>query len=112
MKENIVPMGFRVTPEFRKRIQHAAVERGITLQDLFAEAMRFYLDAGAGEGASGKMKPLLADLTPVQQRWVTLLVAYLKDTKLPYKDQILGVLATAMGVPAPQSSSTSNKRAG
>lgn len=108
MKDNIVPMGFRVTESLRKRIQHAAVERGIKLQELFREAMIYYLDAGAG--ATGKTKGILADLSPVEQRWVTSLVAYLRDDSKPYKQEMLRVMSSVMGTDIPMPRVT--KRAG
>ncbi len=106
MAEDLVTIGFRGTSEYRRKLQREALERGLKVQNMIEEAVEFYLASRHGESKDGvKMPSPLGDLTPEEHRWVTALLAYLRDESKPYKENVLGMLAAAMGVdiPAPKS---------
>ena len=102
MPEDIVTIGFRGTEEYRKTLQQEALNRGLKVQKMLEEAVAHYVGqvpvsetivakADSGDSSFGK-------LTPEERRWLEALLNYLRDDGRPFKENILGIMAGALGL--------------
>jgi hypothetical protein len=113
MAEEIVTIGFRGTEEYRKMLQRVALDRGLKVQKLLEEAIAQYLgqpgsaEATAAKGDNGGSP--FGDLTPEEHRWLEALLNYLRDDSKPFKENILSIMAGALGL-SPEEVSRKPKR--
>lgn len=113
MAEEIVTIGFRGTEEYRKMLQQAALDRGLKVQKLLEEAIAQYLgqpasvESAAAKGDNGGSP--FGDLSPEELRWLEALLNYLRDDSKPFKENILSIIAGALGL-TPEEVSRKPKR--
>jgi hypothetical protein len=113
MAEEIVTIGFRGTEEYRKTLQQEALNRGLKVQKMLEEAVAHYVgqvpasEAIAAKADSGDSP--FGKLTPEERRWLQALLDYLRDGTKPFKENILGIMAGALGV-TPEEVSRKPKR--
>lgn len=102
MAQEIVTIGFRGTEEYRKMLQQEALNRGLKVQRMLEEAIAHYVGkVPASETTATKAdqpdSPFGA-IDPDEQRWLEALLNYLRDDSKPFKENILGIMASALGL--------------
>ena len=116
MAEEIVTIGFRGTEEYRKTLQQEALNRGLKVQKMLEEAVAHYVGqapvsevidqkADSSESPFGK-------LTPEERRWLEALLNYLRDDSKPFRENILGIMAGALGLMPEEVSRKSKRKTG
>ena len=116
MAEEIVTIGFRGTEEYRKMLQQEALNRGLKVQKLLEEALAHYVgQAPTPETAASKAESsdsVFGRLTPEERRWLEALLNYLRDESKPFKENILGIMAGALGLTPEEVSRKSKRKTG
>jgi hypothetical protein len=116
MAEEIVTIGFRGTEDYRKMLQQEALNRGLKVQKMLEEAIAHYLGLEIpqeviGEKPVGGKSPF-GDLSPEESRWLEAFLGYLRDDNQPFKENILAILAGALGVTAEELSPKKKRKMG
>lgn len=94
-------------------LQQAALDRGLKVQKLLEEAIAQYLgqpasvESAAAKGDNGGSP--FGDLSPEELRWLEALLNYLRDDSKPFKENILSIIAGALGL-TPEEVSRKPKR--
>lgn len=102
MAQEIVTIGFRGTEDYRRMLQQEALNRGLKVQKMLEEAVAQYV--GQAPGADSSVRATVAnespfgEITPEERRWLGALLDYLRDEDKPFKENILGIMAGALGL--------------
>lgn len=104
MAEETVTIGFRGTEEYRKTLQQEALNRGLKVRKMLEEAVAHYagqapVSQPAGGKQDGEESPF-GKLTPGERRWLRALLDYLRGDARPFRENILGIMAGALGLKA------------
>jgi hypothetical protein len=102
MAQEIVTIGFRGTEDYRRMLQQEALNRGLKVQKMLEEAVAHYVGQAiptetAVSKAVGDDSPF-RETTPEERRWLAALLDYLRDEGKPFKENILGIMAGALGL--------------
>ena len=116
MAEEIVTIGFRGTEEYRKMLQQEALNRGLKVQKMLEEAVAHYVGQAPASEATGSKADSgdspFGKLASEERRWLEALLTYLRDDSKPFKENILGIMAGALGLTPEELSRKSKRKTG
>jgi hypothetical protein len=83
-------------------LQQEALNRGLKVQRLLEEAIALYVGKEQAPETTvdkaDKPDSPFGELDPDEQRWLEALLNYLRDDSKPFKENILGIMASALGL--------------